>query len=251
MLLFTLIVDGHPTDKIWNIFYHFKIDKASLSLLIKQCKMLVRISEDLGSWSASPHSRFLRVCTKDTLLQLHRCWQRYAECETALKGRQATLAAAFSRECQTRFATTDILKSPSRSAGLFWMNTRHALSSNFKHYWATGTINANSSSAKIMNPTFVYSLTGEGCSVHYGTYPLQSFHLASAASSVPPGENDWGIEELIACATQQFGHWCRSFSASVSEQSRGRIRIRLFAGDAIQFCQTLHHYATLATFRQI
>lgn len=205
--------------------------------------MLVGISEDITSWSTSPYSSFLRICTKSTLHQLRLYWKRYVQCDVSLKEKQVELYAQFTQEYRSRFEGSSLNYTASRAAGIFWMDALDALSSNFKRYWTTGTINPDPSSAKTMNPTFIYSITGEGCAVHYGTYPLQSFHLASAVSSAQLAKKPLRIEDLIACAMHQFQAWCNSFRKTVLETSPGRITIRIFAGDALSFCQTLNHHA--------
>jgi hypothetical protein len=242
-LLFTLIVDDHCVDHIWNIFYHFKLDDISLSLLTEQCKKLVSISNNLDSWLASPYSAFLRICSSNTLSRLHHHWRLYAQSRDLLKNKNDSLFSLFTKEFEARNGRADkttINYSASRSAGLFWVAAMKPLNTNFEHYWRTGTVYMDTDrSAKFMNPTFVYSMTGEGCALHYGSYPLQCFHLASAASSRPA--KDLTINDFISCAKTQFRQWCNSFMAAVSPASPKKVTIRLFSGDALAFCRTLHH----------
>ncbi|KAG0693811.1 hypothetical protein DFH29DRAFT_1006913 [Suillus ampliporus] len=72
VILFTLLADEGATQKlpqIWNIFFHFFLDEASLDLLTSQCTKLVRLSSDLDSWNNGPYGHFLRICTRDTLAE--------------------------------------------------------------------------------------------------------------------------------------------------------------------------------------
>jgi hypothetical protein len=247
-LLFTLIVDGYDIDLIWNIFYHFKLDDSSLSLLIKQCGKLVSVSTNLDSWSTSPYSKFLRVCSRLTLSQLRDHWQQYALSRERLGNKTEVLCSAFTREFEAplgarmKSGKASVNFTVSRSAGPFWMDASQVLDLGYKQYWRTGTVfqdPLDAKSAKFMNPTFVYSLTGEGCAVHYGSFPLQGFHLASAFASKPSKEVK--IDDFISCAKMQFKQWCTSFRAAVSPASHETVTIRLFAGDALALCRTLYN----------
>jgi hypothetical protein len=251
VLLFSLIVDGHPVEIIWDIFYHFKIDDRSLAVLTRQCEKLVAISSDLNMWTTSPYSDFLRLCSRRTLSELHRYWQLYVLAGGFSKAKHESLLAAFTREFEARWQTSKIAGSintgPGRSAGIFWMHASRELGANYEYYWETGTVHVHLSDTelpKLINPTFVYSLTGEGCAVHYGTYPLQSFHLASAYSEVTESQSRTNVKirDLVNCAKSQFRQWCSAFKAAVRPGSAEKLTIRLFAGDALAFCRTLHHY---------
>ncbi|TDL18060.1 hypothetical protein BD410DRAFT_753746 [Rickenella mellea] len=251
-LLFTLIFDGHPIDRIWNVFYHFKLDATSLSLLVDQCEKLVAVSHDLETWSSSSYSTFLRVCSRHTLSQLHKHWQLYAEGNAISKEKTKSLLSGFKRECDTRFPKSDkgsptVYLSASRSAGPFWVHASVVLSKQFQQYWRTGTIfpgAADIASATFINPTFIHSLAGERFAVHHTTFPLQSFHLAPAFLSMS-GSNrskeDVNDRDFVSCAQSQFQEWCKTFKAAASPASHDRVTIRLFVGDAMAFCRTLHH----------
>ncbi|KAF7971953.1 hypothetical protein HWV62_19417 [Athelia sp. TMB] len=65
--------------------------------------------------------------------------------------------------------------------------------------------------------------------------------MRTSATQQPGKKLD--IKSLISCAMGQFREWCHAFRDAVSEQSTRKVTIRLFAGDALQFCRTLHHCA--------
>ena len=241
---FTLIIDGHPIDCIWNIFYHIRIDDHSLSLLIQQSDKLVAMSEDLDSWAASPYSVFLRMSTRLTLSQLHNLWKLYADARINLNGRHDSIFSTFKHAFESRYDEGTVTFTASRSAGIFWLDAVQVLDMNFSKYWRTGTIypdTINAVSTPFINPTFIYSLTGEGCAVHYGTYPLQGFHLASAFADLSHTKRELQDVDFISCAKLQFQQWCESFVAAQSPESLETVTIRLFAGDALAMCRTLHH----------
>jgi hypothetical protein len=240
-----MIVEDHPVARIWNIFYHFKLDEQSFSLLVRQCQKLVDVSADLESWSACPYSRFLRFCSRHTLSQVRGYWQRYASAREVLnsKSKKDTLLAAFTGVYKDKIRTGFVL-SASRSAGPLWIFAAKAMNAHFERFWQSGTVFSDAkdiASATFINPTFIYSLMGEGCSVHYGTCPLQPFHLASAFADTPKPLMDMTEDVLVSCAKSQFQQWCNAFKASVSSESHHRVTVRFFAGDALALCHTLRH----------
>ncbi|KAF7979298.1 hypothetical protein HWV62_43012 [Athelia sp. TMB] len=237
-ILFTLIHDGHPIDRIWDIFYHFKLDDSSLSLLVSHCKRLIVVSSDLDKWLISPYGKFLKFSTSLTLSKLRDHWELYANARELLKGKEDALSAAFTRQSKHHHGEEfSKIHHVGQSAGPFCMDATQVLSDHFAQYWRTGSIRANSASARFINPTFVFTATGQGCDVHYATYPLLSFHLASAyVATLKPD-----INNLIDCAFAQFKQWCASFKASTLDRP-GEVIIRMFSGDALQFCSALRHY---------
>ncbi|KAL6305441.1 hypothetical protein BKA93DRAFT_213686 [Sparassis latifolia] len=232
-------------DLVWNIFYHFKIDDDSLALLMSQCEKLVDMSTDLEAWLTSSYSRFLRVCDRHTLSQLNRQWKVYVTAKDFSRSKNSTLWSTYSRLYNDRFGTdgTPTLNfSVARSVGPFWADAVFILGKHFQHFWKTGTLYTDPTviaSASNINPTFIYSMAGEGCGVHYGTYPLQCFHLAPVfcASRTEAVE----VSDFISCAKLQFQCWCDSFREAVSPNSRDVVTIRFFAGDALALCHTLSH----------
>ncbi|KIM64036.1 hypothetical protein SCLCIDRAFT_23889 [Scleroderma citrinum Foug A] len=77
-LLFTLLVDNGAEKRlssIWNIFYHMMLDKGSLSLLIKQCRKLVPLAQDMETWKQGPYAHIVSMCDDATLLDIQRFWK--------------------------------------------------------------------------------------------------------------------------------------------------------------------------------
>ena len=244
VLLFTLIVDRCPTLRIWNIFYHFKIDGASLSLLVEQCEKLISVSGNPNAWSTSKYSTFLHFCTHRTLVQLRHHWELYMQAAKFSRAKNEAILAMFDREYQNCHKKDIMIISTSRSAGPFILDATEIQKAHFTHYWRTGTVFVDAkdvASATVLNPTFIYSLKGEGCSLHYGSYPLQGFHLLAAfAPKNRPGKSVT-ISDLFASAQSQFQQWGDALNVALESNSHRRVTIRLFVGDALAFCHTLRH----------
>ncbi|KAJ6581191.1 hypothetical protein B0H19DRAFT_930096 [Mycena capillaripes] len=246
VLLFTLIYDEHPCEHIWNIFYHIKIDKSSCSLLFSQCRKLLGLCKDLESWQQSSYSRFLKFFSRYTLSQVHHYLGLYTQTETYPRAKHDQLFACFAREFEAHYGPhpDGIIPNTAKSAGPFATEVVRMLTRHFYHYWKTGTVSRSTTDIKaatFVNPTFVYSdsftpsLVGDRCSLHYGAYPLEGFHLAAAflTSSSPKTITEG---QLIACARSQLYDWCSSFRTTVSQKS---VTITLFMGDALALCQKL------------
>ncbi|KAJ7695068.1 hypothetical protein B0H17DRAFT_1056261 [Mycena rosella] len=243
VLLLTLIYDGHESNRIWDIFYHIKIDQAAFALLISQSKKLLDASRDLDTWKSSRYSGFLQFRSRYTLSRVRHYLELYVQTESYSRAKHEQLFSPFTHEFALRRSRDDIIPDLARSAGPFLMEALQILSNHNAHYWRTGTVSrsaADITAATFVNPTFVYSesfvpsLVGDSCSLHYATYPLQSFHLASAFLAPSPPQ-----KQLVSCARSQFRDWCSTFRVTVSSTTRGQITIRMLAGDALAFCRTL------------
>jgi len=114
----------------------------------------------------------------------------------------------------------------------------------FHHYWKTGITSLNPqdvSAATLANPTFVYSLTGEGFALHYGTIPIAPFHLAPAF--LDSKEDTPTVAELVGCPKSEFSGLIKCFRGFVLGKS-GKLAIRLFAGDTFFLKDLLYHVGT-------
>ncbi len=240
-----MITDNELSDqvvsKIWNSFFHFFLDEKSYSFLVAQCQTLIEVSESIAAWNDSKYSRFIRICNVNTLLELHRHWELYVQAGQLSSAKKDRLKEMVSSSIKTTRATQKGYF-PCRSAGPYFIKSTEPASQVFHHYWKTGITSLNPqdvSAATLVNPTFVYSLTGEGFALHYGTSPIAPFHLAPAfldsKSDTPT------MPELVGCAKSQFSRWIKYFRGFVLGKSK-KFTIRLFAGDALFLCQALLHH---------
>ncbi|KAK0207079.1 hypothetical protein DFS33DRAFT_1486591 [Desarmillaria ectypa] len=252
ILLFTLLVDARADNvEIWNIFYHFYLDDASIQRLWDQCGTLVRASQNLESWQNSPYSSVMRMCTDHTLQALHNQWALYLDTKSMSEGERARLKKQFCSEAESIAQREDFI-SPSWSAGPFWAKFQDVTTELFKTFWHTGIMTSKIHSTPLphLNPTFLYSLKGDIFNVHYATNPIKAFHLASCYPSVISGSSRTSpptMESVIRAAKSQFWQWSQAFRDAVSESA---IVLRFFNGDALAFCnavQELRRYGTTLT----
>ncbi|KAF9228361.1 hypothetical protein BS17DRAFT_773573 [Gyrodon lividus] len=249
-LLFTLLADDGVEDKlnsIWNIFYHLLLDQTSLTLLLAQCRKLVGLAKDTDSWRAGPYSHFLTTCDAATLAELRRFWNMYVETADYTPQQVKQFKSNFlngMREVSQRHALT---MTSSRSAGPLAVFALQAVVDQFNSFWSSGLTDDGSQSggkATSVNPTFAFSMARDKFAVHYGTDPVGGFHLAVPCSSESSTLRDGVVPHNMVCAAKnQFSQWCTSVMKLLksSSASSPSLILRMFAGDALMFCQVLHY----------
>ncbi|KAG2152952.1 hypothetical protein DEU56DRAFT_958244 [Suillus clintonianus] len=256
VILFTLLADEGAAQKvpqIWNIFFHFYLDKASHDLLISQCRKLVELSNDLDSWNNGPYGYFLRMCTGHTLAELRRLWQLYIQTTTCSPSQAKAFAFAYAADVKACRSKSKFVLTASRAAGPLSMYAIKAAGDHYNIYWETGVCSAVPKRPKEVshpNPTLAYSMAGNKFAVHYGTDPLSCFHLAEAlapavGSARHPEQTT--LKDLVNVCKIQFSRWCTSVAEVLRSQcssSPSPLIIRCFVGDALSLCQALGYYHT-------
>ncbi|KAG2074766.1 hypothetical protein BDR04DRAFT_1047951 [Suillus decipiens] len=257
VLLFTLLADEGAVQKvpqIWNIFFHFYLDKASHDLLVSQCRKLIKLSSDMDSWRNSRYGHFLHMCTRDTLAELRRLWQLYVKTTTYSPNEAKAFKSAYAADVKASRAKFEFVFTASRAAGPLSMYALKMASDHYNIYWETGicsTAPKRPSGVSRPNPTLAFSMVGDKFGVHYGTDPLSCFHLAEALApaigSVHHPEQTT-LKDIVNVCKTQFSRWCTSVSKVLSSQgpsSPSTLIIRFFVGDALSFCQALGHSRTM------
>ncbi|KAG1742518.1 hypothetical protein EDB19DRAFT_1827716 [Suillus lakei] len=256
VILFTLLADEGTAQKapqIWNIFFHFYLDKASHDLLISQCRRLVELSSDLDSWNNGPYGHFLRMCTGDTLAELRRLWELYIKTMTCSPSEAKAFASTYAADVKACRAKFEHVFTASRAAGPLSMYALKMAGDHYNIYWETGVCSAvpkRPSEVSHPNPTLAYSMVGDKFAVHYGTDPLSCFHLAEAlAPAVGSARNPEQItlKDAVNICKTQFLRWCTSVSKVLGSQcpsSPSPLIIRCFVGDALSLCQALGYHNT-------
>ncbi|KAF9052402.1 hypothetical protein BDZ89DRAFT_1098464 [Hymenopellis radicata] len=238
VLLFSMINDGVPAPTtLWNIFFHFMIDTGSHEVLMTQCQKLLQYSETMGRWAASPIGQFIRICSRHTLSELRSHWQLYVAFHQQPEHRIRAIRSQFTKVANAR--SKDMSSTAIRSAGPLMAHAFPTTAERFRSYWETGTTFGKGrqvASASLLNPTFVYSLGGEGCNVHYGTDPLIPFHTAAVFGNA---KRKVAAEDVLADAKKQFDDWCTAAAGAIKDS---RVVIRMSAGDAMAFCHALDHF---------
>ncbi|KAG1759374.1 hypothetical protein EDD22DRAFT_906304 [Suillus occidentalis] len=253
VILFTLLADEGAVQKvsqIWNIFFHFYLDKASHDLLISQCRKLVKLSSDLDSWNNGPYGHFLRMCTGDTLVELRRLWQLYVKTTTCTPSEAEAFKSAYAADVEASKTKSAFVYTSSRAAGPLSMYALQIANDHYNIYWETGICSAVSErplEVSYPNTTLAYSMVGDKFGVHYGTDPLACFHLAEAfAPAVGSARHPEKVtlKDVISVCKTQFSRWCTSVSKVLRSQgpsSPSPFIIRCFVGDALSLCQALDY----------
>ena len=204
---------------------------------------------DIDTWRDSPYSSFLIFCTKQTLSELRRHWMLYENVEDLPPKERENLKELFVKGKRSALAKFGDMTVIGRSAaGPLWAEACGLGAEHFKHYWKTGITSDDKkqvAAATFLNPTFAYSMSGRGFTLHYGTDPILAFHLAETFAPTKSSRNNAvSIGDLAESVKSQFYTWCSAFHARVTSESViPTIVIRIFTGDALAFSRALHHCA--------
>lgn len=252
VLLYTLVADfpeqnvEEHISRMWNLYYHFFIDQSTLDVLLKQCQRLVDVSTDLPVWNSSKYGSFIRFCDAHTLSSIRRHWMLYIETDNFSKNEKDSLRKRFRRD--SREEAKHLNFGLTCSAGPLWMELPKDLAmKHFHHYWGTGVVvedAEDAAAAKLINPTFAYSMMGLGFELHYASDPLLSFHLAEALAPVKGTNPKKSVisTSLIKSAMSQFRGWCQALSTRLRSVNSTFV-VRFFVGDVLAFCRALHYCA--------
>ncbi|CAE6441890.1 unnamed protein product, partial [Rhizoctonia solani] len=246
ILLFTLLDQNENIDQVWDIFYHFKIDDRASKIITRQSQTLYEYAETMETWKESRFGSFLKMVDSRTLIELRRHWKSYVDFPQLPSNRKNQISKEQAQLSKSISGKNSTALSPSRSAGMLWPQAMKPVANLFQKYWETGTtftLANDVKNAKNINPTFVYSLSGEGFNPHYGTFPC-GFHLISAFAPIksdPAGPAPKTGSAAISTSKQQFGAWCKAFREARNAKS---VTIRFFTGDALLFCRALHQFKT-------
>ncbi|EPQ57665.1 hypothetical protein GLOTRDRAFT_128021 [Gloeophyllum trabeum ATCC 11539] len=248
ILLYVLVVENEPTDSIWNIYYHFLFDKTSSAILVRYCEALLACSNTAEEWHQSKYGSWLKVLDTNTLAEVREYWRSYVKFQHIDSSKEVLFRKQFKElgvDNNDKYSTN---WGASRSAAPLALQAVPAVSDLFSQFWKTGTTFQNADelrSATLMNPSFVYSVDGEKFAPHYGTFPLQSFHLAAAFAPNPSLSAPVGsTERVVHTARDEFRTWCARFRGVLSAQGNPSVVIRFYAGDALAFCSGLSYVST-------
>lgn len=250
VLLYTLITDDEYSKHalhLWSIFYHFFIDEAAYDLLVSQCSKLVELSTELETWNTSQYSSFLRISSRFTLSALNRLWTLYAATSTFSADQRRQFKDTFLEGMKHTGRGHEFVFSASRGAGpvahLAWTLCSEA----HKYFWETGVTHEQQGEvafAAIVNPTFAYTFQDEGFVPHYGTCPMNAFHLAPlfiVSDLHVPGSPSPTTFDMFRFIKSQFYAWCDAARACFG--TPGRVILRFIIGDVLAVCYTLQAFA--------
>ncbi|KAF7293741.1 MYND-type domain-containing protein [Mycena chlorophos] len=235
-LLLTMLVDNVPTDTIWNIFAHFRIDAQTMQRLMAHCEQLLVVAENSDQWASSRYASLVSFGSQYTFNEFRRYLDLYANMATLPGRRVSQLKSAFASLAHSALqsVTSGIRSSfPSRPSEEVQDISAHQA----RAYWKTGTTFSDLqalAAATHLNPTFVYSSEGEGAHLHDSTNPVAPFHFAGLFSTGGPTN----VHQIIDTAKSQFVAWC-SATRDAIQLPGTQLTLRFVASDALALCRTL------------
>lgn len=257
ILLYTLILDDTKEDnwkRIWNIYYHWKLDATSLKRLEDQTEKLLSISSHISQWCDSAYGHMIQFRNIKTLAQVRKSWQGYSSRGLSPKQqveRQTDLQKKIKKAKEMRKEMLGDHESIScmRSAAPTGIQAVQDIQLATKRWWTEGTMEPRcelSLRADLYNPAFLWS-DNQSLVLHYGTDPLSGFPLST--TYVPLLSDNClyvgadfasSTDRLTACAQQHFRQWTGSFR----EAGLTGTTIRFCVADALAFAMTLQNATT-------
>nr|GAT61410.1 predicted protein [Mycena chlorophos] len=227
VILLTMVADNRiDSDAIWSIFFHIYIDNESQAQLISHCHRLLNSGASLEEWRNSYYGAFLRFSSEHTLSELRRHWQLYINMEHIPAARLATIQQGFAKVARR---AEEYQSSALLGARIFADAARDI---------------SRRQAPTFINPTFAYSLAGEGFHVHYATNPLTPFHFSHLFAH---GTSSVGVDDLVAAGRGQFSEWCSNFRMSIRPGAYHTPKIRFAACDAFALCRSLSDWECLGS----
>lgn len=253
IILLSFIIDGHegPLKSLWGIYYHLYVDDATAAVVKDQATKLVRLLESITSWNASTYGSVIRFCDQDTVDDVRGICKRISEGNGNLESLSNGIEQSKSLLLQSSGQTGGhgIILTGIRSAAPLSLQAYKTLPEAHQKYWEEGTSVPRQSAEKIPNPMFAPLLSRRGI-LHYGTDPVQGFHLATAYAALadnsplnPTATSAKGPKYAVA-AQIQFSGWV---SALQNLLKRGKLTLRFVVSDVYSFCHTLQSSGKLGT----
>lgn len=247
-------IDGANEKSIWNLFYHFRIDKDSLSLLQNQTTKLLTLSDSLHTWQKGQYGPMIRICDHVSLERLSEMWRFYGEKREGddLRRFEKKLddGVKKSQEYQKSVVGEKVnIITGVRAAAPVCLDAARDMGVLYNNYWAFGTTDADKTArslAVFSNPMFVPK--DGNMFLHYGTDPVLGFHIGSCYVPIEPpsplsrfSSEMPQLHDIVKSARTEFGTWMKSFRA---RSLADLITIRFFVGDAVAFAYTLQQTHT-------
>ncbi|KAJ7500841.1 hypothetical protein B0H11DRAFT_1994648 [Mycena galericulata] len=171
------------------------------------------------------------MSSQHTLTELRWHWDQYAKMHTLPKTELQMIIKKFSAEvAEYQVQHKEKMSTSARSAGPLMILGVKSLSECFNNFWRYGTTYSSGphrSSATLLNPSFVYTQSGIGCFVHYGTDPVIPFHLAPIFGN---SNSTLSQADIMKGIHVQFQDWCAAFN---KYHKQGLCIVRVFFSDAI------------------
>ena len=244
----TLIIDkpeGLSDAQIWDIYYHFHINKPCLDKLQAQVKQLLALSVSTEIWEKSEYGERMKFCDADTLNKVRAVWEFYVSqnFDKNPKAFDKLFRSGIDRARKMRrrknFSNN---MTGLRSAVPTWAEAMLAMPDLHQYFWEFGTTDVRAgpaSSPRIANPMF--ATPNAAATLHYGLDPLLGFHLATAFIPLFKGLNVPELsvkiqkqERIVSAARAEFSSWLESF-----RKHWGTLTLRFFVGDAVHFSHAL------------
>ncbi|KAF4334724.1 hypothetical protein FBEOM_11435 [Fusarium beomiforme] len=229
-------------EQLWNVYYHFFVDKETATVVLDTATQLLNISKSLDEWNSSVYSKSIRFCDADTLSDVRRVWMsiKAAASKCQFDNYVETLGQNIqpSKDIHEQMLGEGAMNMTAmRSAAPLALEAGTKLWDVSAHYWKNGTVAHREAKDKLANPLLA-CLLSENEILHYASDPVLGFHLATAYAPLLEGSplepKNIGKDFIATAAAQtQFNDWISAFKSL-----KQNIVVRLAVADALTLCHS-------------
>jgi hypothetical protein len=243
--MLTLLFDNNALaiiKQIWSIYYHWKIDDSSHSILNSQLKKLISISSSYETWHSSPYGGILEFADLHTLRQVREVWEH---CLLSSTDAVYQFNLEHAKLLRASLASQNVVNYTGiRNASPLGLEGLADIQSSHEQYHEHGGVFENEqlqNASRTINRTF-FATGPRPATLHYGSDPLLGFHTATAYAPLMESsplnlitdKNAQAARPLLA-AHSQLRAWCVAFQ----EAAKTGTVIRYSCSDALALCHTL------------
>lgn len=237
-------------ERLWSLYHDQFLSKDYLSVLHETADALLSCGDTVDQWHKTQIGQNVKMASQESLRRLRAIWKKYSDRSLPQKLAKNKLSKQRSDFNKLRIGNAIKLNNVLRCTPL----TIRAIANMDAHmkanqlYRETG-LTREPEEQTLPNPMFVVTekRETEWC-VHYGTEPLDSYLLSTAYADIILDKDSRGIalpqiaarskkeDQLLTTCMSQFATWCIAFQELLNEK---RIVMRMFVGDALEFCDAL------------
>ena len=236
----------------WEIFYDHFLSEPALKLLNSTCQDLLKLGDDVRLFNESSIGGRFRMVTERTYRLLRNIWTLY---EKYSQSQDKTFLLSFNKNRNLLFNAFKNLYMKSQNsdvdAAASFCPIKSKVFSNawthlFEEYAKTGYLSSTREERQLVNPTFVFTENAnDKYCIFHSSYPLKCYNLVHAVlnfkdfKSKKEHQQSAQIEKaILENAREQFVQWGEAYN-QLASSSPSQIVIRIFSGDALEFCQAL------------
>lgn len=262
ILLLQLIFSGNYSSKqLWMIFYSKLIDNTCLDMIVTSSQTLLSAGASVHAWHDTEFGKIIRFCNQTTYENVRSIWEIYSRGKILEESIGGAVSSKSEQDCSNKenVVLTAVMQAQPCILDAFQNTNVHSKLLN-QYNEGKETFNCIyggklDSSNSFHNPLMLRG-TLQQTELQFGVDPTCGYHLALAYTQLVYGpsfdakleskkEQQSSIDKdrILQVCFQEFSDWCRAFRIACVKPCV-RLKIHVFSGDAMDFCQDLINIRT-------